>query len=217
MAAAKSGIEIRDPAEFSALVRIQPGFVLAELHPRSTPGRLSRPSTREHRVAAEELAGAQERLYAQGRAQGRAAILLVLQGMDTSGKGGITRHVVGLVDPQGVRLTAFKAPTATERAHSFLWRIRRALPPPGYLGVFDRSHYEDVLIARVHDLVPQAQWESRYEKINDFERRIVDSGTPVVKVLLQISRAEQYRRLAQRLARPDKHWKYNPGDITERG
>ncbi len=216
MASSKIGASVQDPRDFAALLRVNQDFHLTELSSRGTPGRVDRPSAKEQAAAAKELTQAQERLFAQGRVGGTAAVLLVLQGMDTSGKGGITRHVISLVDPQGVRLTAFKAPTASERAHSFLWRIRRALPDPGYLGVFDRSHYEDVLIVRVHNLVPQAQWAARYDKINDFEQKVADSGTVIVKVLLQISREEQYQRLAQRLDRPDKYWKYNPGDVTER-
>lgn len=164
----------------------------------------------------DEVAALQERLYAEADGGGRRSLLLVVQGMDTSGKGGIMRHVVGACDPQGVRLTAFKAPTRTERRHSFLWRIRKALPQPGEIGVFDRSHYEDVLIVRVHNLVPPARWGRRYAQINQFEQQVADSGTTIVKVMLNISPEEQYARLAERLARPDKYWKYNPGDVDER-
>lgn len=143
-------------------------------------------------------------------------MLLVLQGLDTAGKGGIVRHVVGLVDPQGVSIRSFGVPTEEERAHDFLWRIRRALPQPGRIGVFDRSHYEDVLVARVDELVPPDVWESRYDLINDFEAELVAAGTVVVKVALMVSYEEQGERLAERLERPDKHWKYNPGDIDTR-
>jgi PPK2 family polyphosphate:nucleotide phosphotransferase len=143
-------------------------------------------------------------------------VLLVVQGMDTAGKGGILRHVVGLVDPQGVSITAFKAPTAEERRHPFLWRIRRALPEPGMIGVFDRSHYEDVLIVRVHDLVPPAQWARRYATINDFEQSLVQDEVTVVKVTLHISADEQKQRLLSRLDRPEKHWKFTTGDVDER-
>lgn len=136
--------------------------------------------------------------------------------MDTAGKGGIMRHVVGAVDPQGVDITSFKAPTAEERKHPFLWRIRNALPKPGMIGVFDRSHYEDVLIVRVHDLVPRAQWSRRYGQINTFEESVADKGTTIIKVMLHISKDEQKARLTERLERPDKHWKFNPGDIDER-
>ena len=136
--------------------------------------------------------------------------------MDTSGKGGIMRHVVGSVDPQGVSLTSFKAPNAEERKHPFLWRIRNALPQAGQIGVFDRSQYEDVLIVRVHDLVPPSQWSRRYAQINAFEKKVAASGTTAIKVMLHISSDEQKARLAERLDRPDKHWKFNPGDLDER-
>jgi PPK2 family polyphosphate:nucleotide phosphotransferase len=168
-----------------------------------------------------ELAELQERLFAQGKsAQGRSGggrrILLVLQGMDTSGKGGTLRHTVGLVDPQGVRITSFKAPTDEELAHDFLWRIRRAVPGPGYVGVFDRSHYEDVLIARVRELAPAEEIERRYDAINDFERELVDDGVTLVKCMLHISAEEQRQRLLARLDDPAKHWKFNPKDLDER-
>ncbi|MFL6080129.1 MAG: polyphosphate kinase 2 family protein [Ornithinibacter sp.] len=164
----------------------------------------------------EELADLQERLFAEGRTGGTRSILLVLQGMDTSGKGGVIRHAVGLVDPQGVRITSFKAPTEEERAHDFLWRVEKRLPAPGIIGVFDRSHYEDVLIARVRGLAPEAEIERRYTAINEFEKRLVDGGTTVVKCLLHISAEEQKQRLLARLDNPTKHWKFNPGDIDER-
>jgi PPK2 family polyphosphate:nucleotide phosphotransferase len=164
-----------------------------------------------------ELADLQERLFAEGRATGsRRRVLLVLQGMDTSGKGGTLRHTVGLVDPQGVRISSFKAPTAEELAHDFLWRIRRAVPSPGYLGVFDRSHYEDVLIARVNQLAPPEEIERRYDAINEFERELVEDGTVVLKCMLHISRDEQRERLLARLDNPEKYWKYEPGDIDAR-
>jgi len=164
----------------------------------------------------EELAELQERLFAEGRSGGTRSLLLVLQGMDTSGKGGTLRHTVGLVDPQGVRITSFKAPTDEEKAHDFLWRIRRALPQPGYIGVFDRSHYEDVLVARVRQLAPADEIEQRYDLINRFERELVDQDTTIVKCMLHISAEEQKERLIARLDDPTKHWKFNPGDVDER-
>src|SRR6478609_3398084 len=132
----------------------------------------------------DELADLQERLFAEGRTGGTRNILLVLQGMDTSGKGGVIRHAVGLVDPQGVRITSFKAPTGEEQAHDFLWRVEKRLPDAGIIGVFDRSHYEDVLIARVRGLAATEEIERRYAAINDFEKRLVDGGTTVVKCML---------------------------------
>jgi len=164
----------------------------------------------------DELADLQERLFAEGRAGGARRLLLVLQGMDTSGKGGVLRHTVGLMDPQGVRITSFKAPTEEERRHDFLWRIRRALPPAGYIGVFDRSHYEDVLIARVRELAPPEEIERRYAAIRAFEEELVADGTVLVKCMLHISADDQLERLLARLDDPHKHWKFNPGDLDER-
>ncbi|MBD3945255.1 polyphosphate kinase 2 family protein [Nocardioides ganghwensis] len=163
-----------------------------------------------------ELADLQERLWAERTAGSERRVLLVLQGMDTSGKGGVLRHTIGLVDPQGVRITSFKAPTEEERAHDFLWRIEKGLPEAGYIGVFDRSHYEDVLIARVHGLADPDEIERRYGAINEFEARLVDEGFSVLKCMLHISADEQKARLAERLANPEKHWKFNPGDLDER-
>ncbi|WP_424215353.1 PPK2 family polyphosphate kinase [Streptomyces sp. BI20] len=163
-----------------------------------------------------ELASLQERLYAAGTAGDRRRVLLVLQGMDTSGKGGTVKHVIGQFNPAGCRIRAFKAPTPEEQNHPFLWRIMKALPQPGEIGIFDRSHYEDVLIARVRELVPRSQLGRRYAQINRFEKSLADDGVTVVKVFLHISPEEQRARLLERLDNPDKHWKFNPGDIEER-
>jgi PPK2 family polyphosphate:nucleotide phosphotransferase len=162
------------------------------------------------------LAELQGRLFAQSSAGSRRRLLLVLQGMDTSGKGGTVKHVVAGLDPAGVRARAFKAPTDEERSHPFLWRIRRALPQPGEIGAFDRSHYEDVLAVRVHNLVPPDVWRRRYAEINRFERSLADDGVTVVKVFLHISYAEQRERLLARLDDPTKHWKFDPSDIEDR-
>ena len=162
------------------------------------------------------LADLQERLYAEGKTGGTRSLLLVLQGMDTAGKGGTVRHVVGEVDPQGVLITSFKAPTREELSHDFLWRIKRRLPQPGYLGVFDRSHYEDVVVVRVRELVPRQTWSRRYAAINRFEEKLVADGTRVVKCFLHISKEESKQRLLERLDKPDKLWKYNPGDLDTR-
>jgi len=164
-----------------------------------------------------ELADLQERLFANGRvAAADTRVLLLLQGMDTSGKGGIMRHVAGLADPQGLLITAFKKPTPEELEHDFLWRVEQRLPQPGMIGVFDRSQYEDVLIGRVRQLVPADEIERRYRAINDFERSFVDSGGVLVKCFLHISADDQRERLQERLDNPEKHWKYNPGDLDER-
>lgn len=201
------------------LLRVGDGFVLADVDPQSRPGYPEDKSKAAEDLAAGavELGEYQERLFAQSRVDATdAAVLLVLQAMDSAGKGGIVRHVVGSVDPQGVALAAFKKPTPEELEHDFLWRIEQRLPEPGLIGVFDRSHYEDVLIGRVRELAPPDEIERRYGAINDFEKRVADAGTRVVKVMLHISPDEQKERLMERLDRPDKHWKYNPGDVDER-
>jgi PPK2 family polyphosphate:nucleotide phosphotransferase len=202
---------------FTAALQVRDGFALTELDPRSTPAYSGdKASGKADLAAAEgELSDLLERLHAESTAGSRRALLLVVQGMDTSGKGGIMRHVIS-VNPQGVKATAFKAPTEEELAHDFLRRIRKALPGPGQLGVFDRSHYEDVLIVRVHELVPEAEWSTRYATINDFEQEVAASGTKIVKVMTHISSEEQKARLMERLDRPDKHYKYNPDDVDER-
>jgi PPK2 family polyphosphate:nucleotide phosphotransferase len=163
-----------------------------------------------------EVSDWQERLFAEGRKGGERTVLLVLQGMDTSGKGGVIRHGAGLMDPQGLKITSFKAPTPAEKRRGFLWRIKQALPPEGMIGIFDRSHYEDVLIARVRNLVTPTVWERRYVQINDFEAELAANGTTIVKCYLHISQAEQKARLEARLEDPTKHWKYNPSDVDER-
>jgi PPK2 family polyphosphate:nucleotide phosphotransferase len=204
--------------DVAAAVRIGSDFTLADLDPSSTPGFAGgkKSAAKAMDATAEEMGDLQERLFANGRNGEGPALLLIVQGMDTSGKGGIMRHVVGQVDPQGVKLTAFKAPSKEELAHPFLWRIGKALPGPGYIGVFDRSQYEDVLVVRVHELVPRATWSRRYAQINNFEKKVVAGGTSVIKVMLHISPEEQKARLLQRLERKDKYWKFNPNDISER-
>jgi PPK2 family polyphosphate:nucleotide phosphotransferase len=164
----------------------------------------------------EELADLQEMLWAEKTTGSQRRLLLVLQGMDTAGKGGVLRHTVGLIDPQGVKITGFKAPTDEERAHHFLWRIRQALPQPGYVGVFDRSHYEDVLIVRVHGLADPRTVESRYDQINEFEAELAADGVVIIKCMLHVSAEEQRARLLARLDNQDKYWKFNPTDIDER-
>jgi PPK2 family polyphosphate:nucleotide phosphotransferase len=163
-----------------------------------------------------QLAELQEKLFANGAIGDTRSFLLVLQGMDTSGKSGTIRHVMGKVHPQGCSIASFKAPTKRELAHGFLWRVRKRLPAPGMLGVFDRSHYEDVLVVRVHERVPRAVWSRRYGIINRFEAEVASHGTRIVKVFLHISKEEQRRRLLARLEDPTKHWKFNPRDVDER-
>jgi len=166
---------------------------------------------------APKLADLQERLFAQSIAGDRRRVLLILQGMDTSGKDGVVNHVLGIVNPGGVQLTSFKKPTEDELAHEFLWRIENSVPAPGLIGVFNRSQYEDVLIARVHNLVPEAVWSKRYAQINAFERKLTNAHVTIVKCFLHISRQTQQERLLARLEDPTKYWKYSPGDVDERG
>jgi PPK2 family polyphosphate:nucleotide phosphotransferase len=191
--------------------------VVGEKGADATPGvKGKQRAAREVRKIAPKLADLQERLYAEGKAGGTRRIVVVLQGMDTSGKDGAVKHVVGLVNPGGVKITSFGKPTREELRHDFLWRFNRAVPGPGYIGVFNRSQYEDVLIVRVHDLVPKEQWEARYDLINAWEAEQVAKGVTFVKVFLHISYDEQRRRLLARLSDVRKHWKINPGDIEER-
>lgn len=201
----------------SALTPVTSDFVLASVDTSSHPGIDNKKSAEKQLLAThEKLAELQERLFAESKFGGTRSVLLVLQAMDTAGKGGIIRHVVGGIDPQGVHIHAFKAPTDEEKKHDFLWRVRPQLPTPGVIGVFDRSHYEDVLIHRVRGFSTPEAIEERYGIITDFEREVVASGTTIIKVMLHISSDEQKARLAERLDRADKNWKYNPGDVDER-
>jgi len=204
--------------DLGELLRVRQGFQLSEVDPAGTPGFDGGKAQGVLALQArdEKLTGRQELLYANGFSGDRRRVLLVLQAMDTAGKGGIVRHVVGSVDPQGVHLASFKAPTDAEKRHDFLWRIRRQLPPLGTIGVFDRSHYEDVLIARVRELAPRAEIEDRYNQIIAFERELVADQITVIKVMLHVSYEEQGRRLMARLNKPEKHWKFHTSDVDER-
>jgi PPK2 family polyphosphate:nucleotide phosphotransferase len=205
--------------DIAAHVRLPAGpFDLTAIDTDAAPGFDGKKADGKAALAAmgDELADLQERLWAERTVGSERRVLLVLQGMDTSGKGGVLRHTIGLVDPQGVRITSFKAPTDEERAHDFLWRIEKGLPDAGYIGVFDRSHYEDVLIARVRGFAEAEEIERRYGAINDFEAGLADRGFSIIKCMLHISAEEQKARLAERLANPEKHWKFNPGDLDER-
>jgi PPK2 family polyphosphate:nucleotide phosphotransferase len=170
----------------------------------------------EGRAELERLRPRLEELQEQLYADGHHRVLVVLQGMDTSGKGGTIRKVFEGVDPAGVRVAAFKAPSPEDLARDFLWRIHPFVPRDGELVIFDRSHYEDVLVQRVHEMVPAKRWRSRYRSIRDFERMLVDEGTTICKFFLHISADEQARRLQARLDDPHKHWKFRLNDINER-
>ena len=188
-------------------------FRMADVDTGATPGLKSQKKAvrdvERHRV---QLFNLQERLFAEKT----RSLLIVLQGMDGSGKDGTITHVIGDMNPQGVVISAFKTPTPEEKRHGFLWRIRRRLPPPGMVGIFNRSHYEDVLIARVHSLASPSVIERRYEMINRFERELTRTGTRIVKLCLHISYAEQRSRFLARLKDPDKRWKFSEHDIDER-
>ncbi len=158
------------------------------------------------------LEALQELLYAQGKHK----LLIVLQGMDTSGKDGVIRHVFDGVNPQGVRVASFKVPTVQELAHDYLWRIHQHTPGKGEIVIFNRSHYEDVLVVRVHNLVPKDVWHKRYEHIRQFEKLLADEGTTILKFYLHIDLAEQAERFLERVEKPEKNWKFNPGDLEER-
>ncbi|HKD97805.1 MAG TPA: polyphosphate kinase 2 family protein [Micromonosporaceae bacterium] len=207
------------------VLRVDPGarVDLASIDPDGTPGLPRRNKVDKQWGRAQldvlglELASLQERLFATAKVAGsQRRVLLVLQAMDCGGKDGTVRKVAGTMNPQGLTVVGFGKPTEDELAHDFLWRIAKALPPAGQIGVFNRSHYEDVLVARVHKLVPRRTWQARYSKINQFEAAQAAAGTTILKVMLHISPEEQRERLLERLADPTRYWKYNPADINER-
>jgi PPK2 family polyphosphate:nucleotide phosphotransferase len=189
-------------------------FRMADVDPDSTPGLKGghRRALRDMKKHQDELFEWHQRLYAERK----RSLLVVLQAMDTGGKDGTVTHVVRNFNPQGVMVTSFKAPTPEEKRRGFLWRIRKRLPVPGDIGIFNRSHYEDVLIARVHSLAPPEVIEKRYSQINAFEKKVAHGGTKVVKLCLHISYAEQRKRLLDRLKDPDRRWKFSEQDIEER-
>ncbi|GAA0203939.1 PPK2 family polyphosphate kinase [Corynebacterium riegelii] len=199
---------------------VGPNFQLDDVDPASTPGLSDSDDVDEvFNDRDDELDELQEKLYANGRAGNEQAgsVLLVLQGMDTAGKGGIVRHVIGAtMDIQGVHVKAFGRPTEEEAAHDFLWRFEPHLPKPGQIAVFDRSHYEDVLVQRVKQMAPPEEIERRYGAIVDFEAELAARGTKIIKIMPHISRDFQAENLRKRIENPKKHWKYNPGDIEDR-
>ncbi|MEV4500069.1 PPK2 family polyphosphate kinase [Micromonospora arborensis] len=217
-----------DGGSVGELLRVTAPVDLDAIDPRSTPGVPSAAGRGEHRKAwareqvelvGGELGRQQEMLFAMAKAgldRPARRVLLVLQAMDCGGKDGTIKRVAGAMNPLGLHIRSFGPPTRQELRHDFLWRIRRELPPPGYVGVFNRSQYEDVLIARVSSLVPESTWRARYDEINSFERELTEGHVTVLKVMLHISYAEQGKRLLERLTDPRKHWKYNPSDIDSR-
>jgi PPK2 family polyphosphate:nucleotide phosphotransferase len=188
-------------------------FHLADFDPGFTATYESRKKAKKQTAKnLERLNELQEMLYAQGE----HALLIVLQAMDTGGKDGTIKHVMGAFNPQGVQVTSFKVPTEEELAHDFLWRVHKAVPRQGMVGIFNRSHYEDVLVVRVHELVPEKVWRKRYEYINDFERLLLDNKVTIVKFFLHIGKEEQAERLRARQQTPSKQWKFSPSDLKER-
>ncbi len=196
--------------------RVRPGtrVHLADHDPESTKGAPGNQGKTEDATAPlhDELSAWQDRLWAESK----RSLLVVLQGLDASGKDGTIKHVFRGVNPQGTTVESFKVPTAVERAHDFLWRVHQRVPAAGEIGVFNRSHYEDVLVPRVHHLVDESVWRARYGLINAFEQTLADGGTAVVKCFLHVSFAEQGKRLRRRLEEPDKRWKAQAGDFMER-
>ncbi len=187
-------------------------FSLSSISPDDDQG-IDKASARKRvKKNLDDLQGFQERLYAENK----QSLLMVLQAMDTGGKDSTIRKVANDLNPQGCRVTGFKVPSAEELSHDFLWRVHDHAPPAGHIGIFNRSHYEDVLVVRVHNIAPQTLIEKRYRHINDFERLLHDHGTRVIKIMLHISKEFQLTRLRRRLERPDKHWKFNPSDLKER-
>lgn len=200
-------------------VRVGPGFRLSAVDPDAVVAGPTDKVAARADIAARltpAVAEQHERLWASSKAGGRDALLVVLQGMDTSGKGGAAKAIDVLLDPLGVTVVGFGKPTAEEVANGYLWRHERALPSAGRVTIFDRSHYESVLVERVAGIVPEDVWSARYDEINAWEAQLAERGVHVLKIMLHISSDEQRQRFLDRLADPTKHWKYNPGDIDVR-
>lgn len=195
-------------------LKVAPGskIALSDIDPADTHG-ASKQYARSHlQKNCERLAALQYLLYAEAK----RSVLVVLQGIDAAGKDGTIRHVMTGLNPQGVTVTPFKVPEGDEKRHDYLWRVHHAVPESGMVGIFNRSHYEDVLVVRVHDLVPKGVWSKRYDHINDFERMLSDNNVKIVKFLLYISKEEQARRFRLRLDDKTKRWKFSPADVRER-
>jgi len=204
----------RSTASLRDALRVRPGtrVKLANVDPSATHGHTKESAADELTAGLAGLTDLQDRLWAEGKHK----VLVVLQGIDAAGKDGTLRHVMGAFNPQGCPVTSFKVPSADELAHDYLWRVHRAVPGKGEIGVFNRSHYEDVLVVRVHDIVPKTVWSRRYDQINAFEQLLADSGTTIVKFFLYIDRDEQRERFQARLDDPTKRWKFRLGDLEER-
>ena len=196
------------------VLRVRPGSKvrLSRIDPAATHGHTKAEAAPELEAGLARLTNLQDRIYAEGKRR----ILVVLQGIDAAGKDGTIRHVMGAFNPQGCPVTSFKVPSAEELAHDYLWRVHRHTPGKGEIGIFNRSHYEDVLVVRVHDFVPEKVWARRFDQINAFERLLADEGTTILKFFLWIDRDEQKARLQSRIDDPKKNWKFKLGDLAER-
>lgn len=196
-------------------LRVKPGrtIALSDYRADSTPGCKQKEDVDKiFEETTSRLAELQYLLYAENK----RSLLIVLQAMDTGGKDGTIRHVLTRLNPAGCDVKAFKAPTAPELGHDYLWRIHQAVPPKGEIGIFNRSHYEDVIAVRVHQLTPRSVWEKRFEQINLFEHFLVENDVTIIKIFLHISKGEQKERLEERIKDPEKHWKLTPADLAER-
>jgi PPK2 family polyphosphate:nucleotide phosphotransferase len=204
----------RRTRDLRVALRVRPGsrLELAKLDPAATHGHTKARSEADLAGGVERLTDLQDRIWAEGRQK----VLVVLQGIDAAGKDGTVRHVMSAFNPQGCSVVPFKVPSAEELAHDYLWRVHRRVPAKGEIAVFNRSHYEDVLVVRVHDLAPKEVWSRRYDQINAFERLLVEEGTTIVKFFLYIDRDEQRARFQARLDDPSKRWKFRLGDLEER-
>src|SRR5215216_4121349 len=200
--------------DLEELLRVRPGtrVDLSRFDPDKTHGRSKDDAAKELEDGLSRLAELQDRLWAEGRRR----VLVVLQGIDAAGKDGTLRHVMGAFNPQGCYVTSFKVPSEVELAHDYLWRIHRHVPASGEIAIFNRSHYEDVLVVRVHDLVPKAVWSRRFDQINAFEELLASAGTTIIKFFLWIDQDEQKERFEARLADPNKRWKFRSADLDER-
>ena len=203
-----------DRGPFETLLRVKPGSKvnLERFDCGATFGREKGAAADELDQVLARLADLQARIWAEAK----HAVLVVIQGIDAAGKDGTIRVIAGAFNPQGTPVTSFKVPSPLELAHDYLWRVHQRVPARGEIGVFNRSHYEDVLIVRVHGLVPEERWRARYEQIRNFEQMLTEEGVTIVKLLLAIDRDEQRTRLQDRVDDPTKRWKFNPGDLSER-
>jgi PPK2 family polyphosphate:nucleotide phosphotransferase len=204
----------RSTGSLNDALRVRPGtrVDLSTFDPSATHGHTKESAGEELEAGLARLTDLQDRLWAEGKHR----VLVVLQGIDAAGKDGTLRHVMGALNPQGCPVTAFKVPSPEELAHDYLWRVHRRVPGKGEIGVFNRSHYEDVLVVRVHEIVPKEVWSRRYHQINAFERLLVDEGTTILKFFLYIDKDEQKERFQARIDDPTKRWKFRLGDLDER-